>query len=58
MRIGSKHCVEGIGICSFSGPYFPALELNTESISPNSVQMRENTDQKNFECRHFSRSES
>ena len=24
--------------------------------SPYSVRMRENTDQKNFECRHFSRS--
>ena len=32
----------------FSGPYFPAFGLNTEryGISPYSVRMRENTDQK------------
>ena len=35
----------------FSGPYFPAFGLNTEryvvrTISPYSVRMRENTDQK------------
>ena len=40
---------------SFSGPYFPAFGLNTERC-PYSVRMPENTDQKNFEYRHFSRS--
>ena len=38
-------------IWSFSGPYFPAFELNTYS-----VRMRENKYQKNSEYRHFSRS--
>ena len=35
----------------FSGPYFPAFGLNAERsprISPYSVRMRENTDQKNL----------
>ena len=37
----------------FSGPYFPAFELNTErrSISPYSVQMQENMDQKKLRIR-------
>ena len=38
----SKHCVKSIHIWSFSGPYFPAFGLNT--------------DQKNSEYGHFSRS--
>ena len=45
----------------FSGPYFPAFGRNTERylsrISPYSVRMRENTDQKISECGLFSRSE-
>ena len=36
-----------------SGPYFPAFRL---SISPYSVYMQENTEQKNSEYRHFSSS--
>ena len=26
----NKHCAKNVGIRSYSGPYFPALELNTE----------------------------
>ena len=37
----------------FSGPYFPAFRLR---ISPYSVRMQENTDQKNSVFGHFSRS--
>ena len=37
----------------FSGPSFPAFG---QSISPHSVRMRENTDQKNLVFQHFSRS--
>ena len=45
----NEHCVKSVCIRSFSDPYFPAFELNTEtrSISLYSVRMRENTDQKN-----------
>ena len=46
--------VKSVPIWSFFGPYFPALGMNTES--PCSVRMRQNTDQKNSEYRHFSRS--
>ena len=39
--------MKSVQIPIFSGPYFPAFGLNTESsISPYSVRMRENTDQK------------
>ena len=43
---------------SFSGLYFSAFGLNTEMlcISPYSVRMRENNDQKNSEYGHFPRS--
>ena len=47
---GNTHCVKIVRIRSFSGPYFPAFWLNT-------VQMRENTEQKNSEYRHFLRSD-
>ena len=50
-----KHCVEKFCIRIFSSPYFPAFGLYTERYK--SVQMQENTDQKNSECGHFSRSE-
>ena len=50
-----NHCVKKVRIRSFSGPYFPAIRLNT-SISPYSVRIRENTDQNNPEYEHFSRS--
>ena len=42
--LSNNHCVESVRIRSFSGPY--------------SVRKRENTDQKNSEYGHFSRSES
>ena len=49
-------CVKGVRIGSFSGPYFPTFGLNTErySVSPYSIQMQGNTDQKNSEYGHFS----
>ena len=50
------HCMRSVRIRSFSGPYFAAFGLNTESISPYSVGMRENADQKNPEYGYFSRS--
>ena len=28
--IQPQHCMKSLGIRSFSGPYFPAFELNTE----------------------------
>ena len=43
---GNTHCVKIVRIRSFSGPHFSAFWLNT-------VQMRENTEQKNSEYRHF-----
>ena len=45
--------MKSVRMRSFSGPYIPAFG---RSISPNSVQMRENTDQKNSKCGHFLRS--
>ena len=48
------HCVKSVRFRSFSGPYYPAFGLN--SISPYSVRMRENTDQKTSEYEHFLRS--
>ena len=47
------HCVS-MCIQSYSGPYFPAFGLNTEreGVTPNSVQMRDNTDQIDFEYGH------
>ena len=50
--------VKSVRIRCFSGPYFPAFGLNTEIYCKSlySVQMRENTDQKNTECGHFLRS--
>ena len=44
---------ESVRIWSFSGSYFPAFGLNTEKYG---VSLREDTDQKNSECGHFSRS--
>ena len=37
---GELRCVKSVRIRNFSGPYFPAFGINT--------------DQKNFEYRHFS----
>ena len=45
------NCVKSVRIRGFSGPFFPAFELNTDS-----VRMRENKDQKNSEYVLFSRS--
>ena len=55
------HCVKCVLIQSYSGQYFSSFGLNTEryenvelrSISPNSVQMQENTDQNNSEYGHL-----
>ena len=52
-----------VRIRSFAVPYFPALRLNTErylvlviwSISPYSVRMQENMDQKSSKYEHFLR---
>ena len=49
-------CVKSVRTRSFSDSYFPAFGLNTEEIlrvSPYSVQMWENTDQKSYENGHF-----
>ena len=58
-RALSTHCVKSARIWSFSGPYFPHSDWirRDTHISPYSVRMRENTDQKNSEYRHFSRSD-
>ena len=56
---GNSHCVKK---CSYSEFFWSAFSrIRTEygeiwSISPYSVRMRENKDQKNYEHRHFSRS--
>ena len=52
------HWVESIQIRRFSGPYFLVFGLNgaLRSKSPYSVWIQENTDQKNSEFGHFSRS--
>ena len=45
-RYCTVHCVKSTRIRSFSGLHFPSFGLNTESISPYSVRIWENTDQK------------
>ena len=45
------HCVKSVHIRSYSGPYFPAFEMN-------SAKMRENVDQNNPKYGHFSLSVS
>ena len=51
------HQNKNVRIWSYSGPHFPAFELNISlSISPYSVRKRENTDQNNSEYGHFLRS--
>ena len=51
-----KHCVKSVRIRSYSGPYFPAFGLNTQSsvFSSNA----ENADQIKSEYGHSLRSES
>ena len=46
------HCLKIICIRRFSGPYFPAFELNTERFFV-FIRMCENTDQKNSEYVHL-----
>ena len=46
------HSVKIVRIRSFSGPYFPALGLNTERYSVFS-QNAENTDEKNSELAFY-----
>ena len=48
-------CMKSVHIRSFSGPYFPVFELNTEILGncPYSVRMWENTDRKYSKCGHF-----
>ena len=50
-----SHFLKSILIRNCSGPYFPTFGVNTERyfVSQCSVQMRENTDQKNSEYGHF-----
>ena len=48
------HCMKVFHIGGFSGPYFLAFRL---SISPYSVRIRENMDQKNSEYGQFLRSD-
>ena len=45
-HIGNKHCLKGVRIRSFSGPYFPAFGLNTERYRVWKIQTRKtpNTD--------------
>ena len=43
-----SHCVKSVRIRSYSGPHFPAFELNMER---HGVRMRENADQNNSEYR-------
>ena len=60
VNTGQKHCVKSVRIRSFSGPYFPRNRTEYEeitSISPYSVRIRENTDQKNSEYGQFLHSE-
>ena len=54
VRKNTFHSVKNGRIRSYSGPYFLAFGLNTET--PYSVRMRENTNQSNFEYGHFLRS--
>ena len=52
--------MKSVRIRSLSGPHFPTLGPNKGEIlriSPYSVRMRENTEQKNFKYEYFSRGE-
>ena len=55
----TNHCVKSVPIQIFLGYIFPRRTEYGEiqSISPYSVRMRENTNQKNSEFGHFLRSE-
>ena len=58
LRLGLSHfyCLKIARIQSFKSPHFSAFELNTEKYSPYLVRTLKNTDQKNSNYRHFSRS--
>ena len=50
------HCVKSVHIRIFSGPYFPAFELNTERYRVSRKKIQRDTeylDQKNSEYGHF-----
>ena len=47
------HCIKGVRIQSYSGPYFPYFHVSLRIQSPYSVRRRENVDQNNSEYRHF-----
>ena len=51
----SNHCVKRGRVRSFSGLFFPAIDLNTEIYIVN--HRIQSTDQKNLEYGHFLRSE-
>ena len=56
----SKYSLKSVRIRSFSGPNFPAFELNTERYGVSlciKSEYGENTDQKNSEYGQFSRSD-
>ena len=47
--VGKYHCIKSFGIRSFSGPYFPAFELNTERYSKcGEIQTRKTPDTDTF----------
>ena len=56
LQVTDDPYAESIRVWNFSGPYFPTLGLNMESISSYLVRMREITYQKNSEYGHISRS--
>ena len=55
------HCLKSVRIRNYSGPYFPAIGLNTEKYSEcgkvgQIIRMWENKDQNNSEYGHSLRS--
>ena len=52
-----RHWVKGDHTWSFSGPYFPAFGLNTETSGDLEMQMWKNANLKNSKYGHFSCSE-
>ena len=59
MPLSGFHCMKSVQIRSFSWSVFSRIRTEygkIRSMSPYSVRMRENTDQKNSAFGHFSRS--
>ena len=57
-QTNALHCVKSVFIQSFFWSVFSCIRTEYQHLpsgSPYSVRMRENTDQKNSECGHFSR---